>query len=30
VHNTNDLNNLILNLIKIKGVDSVHRVDVSE
>ena len=30
VHNTTDLNNLILNLIKIKGVESVHRVDVSE
>ncbi len=30
VHNTNDLNNLILNLIKIKGVDSVHRVEVTE
>jgi len=30
VHNTNDLNNLILNLIKLKGVESVHRVDVKE
>ncbi|MCP4311851.1 MAG: bifunctional (p)ppGpp synthetase/guanosine-3',5'-bis(diphosphate) 3'-pyrophosphohydrolase [Bacteroidetes bacterium] len=30
VHNTNDLNNLILNLMKVKGIDSVHRVDVSE
>jgi len=30
VHNTNDLNNLILNLIKLRGVDSVHRVDVKE
>ena len=28
VHNTSDLNNLILNLMKLKGVDSVHRVDV--
>lgn len=28
VHNTNDLNNLILNLMKLKGVDSVHRVEV--
>jgi GTP pyrophosphokinase len=30
VHNTNDLNNLIMNLIKIKGVESVKRVDVKE
>ncbi|MFH0757087.1 MAG: RelA/SpoT family protein [Bacteroidota bacterium] len=30
VHNTSDLNNLILNLMKLKGVDSVHRVEVSE
>ena len=30
VHSTNDLNNLILNLMKIKGVDSVHRVEVTE
>lgn len=30
VHNTNDLNNLILNLMKLKGVESVHRVDVKE
>jgi len=30
VHNINDLNNLILNLMKIKGVESVHRVDVGE
>jgi len=30
VHNTYDLNNLILNLMKIKGVESVHRVDVGE
>jgi len=30
VHNTNDLNNLILNLMKLKGVDSVHRVEVRE
>ena len=28
VHNTNDLNNLILNLMKLKGVESVHRVEV--
>lgn len=27
VHNTNDLNNLIMNLIKIKGVESVYRVE---
>ena len=30
VHNTNDLNNLILNLMKLRGVESVHRVDVKE
>jgi GTP pyrophosphokinase len=30
VHNTSDLNNLILNLIKLKGVESVHRVEVIE
>jgi GTP pyrophosphokinase len=30
VHNTTDLNNLILNLMKLKGVDSVHRVEVTE
>ncbi|MEZ5072787.1 MAG: RelA/SpoT family protein, partial [Bacteroidales bacterium] len=30
VHNTSDLNNLILNLMKLKGVDSVHRVEVTE
>ena len=30
VHNTNDLNNLILNLMKLKGVESVHRVEVKE
>jgi GTP diphosphokinase / guanosine-3',5'-bis(diphosphate) 3'-diphosphatase len=30
VHNTADLNNLILNLIKIKGVESVHRVEGKE
>jgi len=30
VHNTSDLNNLILNLMKLKGVDSVHRVDIGE
>ena len=30
VHNTSDLNNLILNLIKLKGVESVHRVDVKD
>jgi guanosine-3',5'-bis(diphosphate) 3'-pyrophosphohydrolase len=27
VHSTKDLNNLIMNLIKIKGVDSVKRVE---
>ena len=27
VHNTKDLNNLILNLAKIKGVDAVNRVE---
>lgn len=27
VHNTNDLNNLIMNLMKLKGVESVHRVE---
>ena len=30
VHNTNDLNNLILNLMKLRGVESVHRVDIKE
>jgi len=30
VHSTSDLNNLILNLIKLKGVDSVHRVEAKE
>ena len=30
VHNTNDLNNLILNLMKLKGIESVHRVEVKE
>jgi GTP pyrophosphokinase len=30
VHNTTDLNNLILNLMKLKGVESVHRVEVKE
>lgn len=30
VHNISDLNNLILNLIKIRGVESVHRVDMTE
>jgi GTP pyrophosphokinase len=30
VHNTNDLNNLIMNLMKLRGVESVHRVDVKE
>jgi len=30
VHNTTDLNNLILNLMKLRGVDSVHRVEVKE
>jgi hypothetical protein len=27
VHNTKDLNNLIMNLMKIKGVESVKRVE---
>ena len=27
VHSTKDLNNLIMNLIKIKGVDSVKRIE---
>lgn len=27
VHNTSDLNNLIMNLVKVKGVDSVNRVE---
>ncbi len=30
VHNTSDLNNLIMNLIKIKGIESVHRVDATD
>ena len=30
VHNTSDLNNLILNLMKLKGVESVHRVEVKD
>ena len=30
VHNTNDLNNLIMNLMKLRGVESVHWVDVKE
>ncbi len=30
VHNTADLNNLILNLMKLKGVESVHRVEVKD
>jgi GTP pyrophosphokinase len=30
VHNISDLNNLILNLMKLRGVESVHRVDVKE
>jgi GTP diphosphokinase / guanosine-3',5'-bis(diphosphate) 3'-diphosphatase len=30
VHNTNDLNNLILDLMKLKGVESVHRVEVKD
>jgi GTP pyrophosphokinase len=30
VHNTADLNNLILNLSKIKGVESVNRVETME
>lgn len=30
VHNTKDLNNLIMNLIKIKGIDSVRRIETIE
>ena len=30
VHNTKDLNNLIMNMIKIKGVESVNRIESSE
>lgn len=30
VHNTSDLNNLITNLIKVKGIEAVHRVEVKE
>jgi GTP diphosphokinase / guanosine-3',5'-bis(diphosphate) 3'-diphosphatase len=30
VHNTNDLNNLIMNLVKLKGVESVHRVEIKD
>ena len=30
VHNTKDLNNLILNLMKLKGIESVHRVEGTE
>ena len=30
VHNINDLNNLIMNLIKVKGVESVYRVDTKD
>jgi GTP diphosphokinase / guanosine-3',5'-bis(diphosphate) 3'-diphosphatase len=30
VHNTSDLNNLIMNLMKLKGIESVHRVEVKE
>lgn len=30
VHNTSDLNNLIMNLMKLKGVESVHRVEAKE
>ncbi|MCB8995598.1 MAG: bifunctional (p)ppGpp synthetase/guanosine-3',5'-bis(diphosphate) 3'-pyrophosphohydrolase [Bacteroidales bacterium] len=30
VHNTLDLNNLVMNLMKIKGVESVHRVESKE
>ncbi len=30
VHNTSDLNNLITNLIKVKGVEAVHRVEVKD
>lgn len=30
VHNVRDLNNLILNLVKLKGVESVHRVEIKD
>jgi len=30
VHNATDLNNLILNLVKLKGVESVHRVEIKD
>ncbi|MBE0655451.1 MAG: bifunctional (p)ppGpp synthetase/guanosine-3',5'-bis(diphosphate) 3'-pyrophosphohydrolase [Bacteroidales bacterium] len=30
VHNISDLNNLIMNLMKVKGVESVHRVEIRE
>jgi len=30
VHNTSDLNNLIMNLMKLKGVESVHRVEIKD
>ncbi len=30
VHNSRDLNNLIMNLVKLKGVESVHRVEIKE
>ncbi len=30
VHNTQDLNNLIMNLVKLKGVESVHRVEIKD
>jgi len=30
VHNTTDLNNLIMNLMKIKGVEGVHRIEVKD
>ena len=30
VHNKQDLNNLIMNLIKVKGVDSVKRIEITE
>ena len=30
VHNTNDLNTLLLNLSKIKGIESVHRMETIE
>lgn len=30
VHNTQDLNNLIMNLVALKGVESVHRVEIKD